>query len=183
MSQSKWQSRKRFQRVCLCCWGTKQQYFQSHELYIFLFVCLFFKKTSTSWLPENGMTFKKKNFLLNISSLPHNLEVKRLRTRAFNLEKHPCMEGVNDRRCHCIAVWGQTHHTVLLPGIKVMIINLRGLSSSQSHAPPLASWSSHPSYICLEIRTSGNNFFPLWQFSTIHKTRAKHITRTHRPII
>lgn len=78
--------------------------FKSHELYIF---CIFFlKKTGANWLPENGMTFKKKIFLLNISSLPHTLEVKRLRTRAFSLEKHPCMEGINDRRCHCIAIWG-----------------------------------------------------------------------------
>jgi len=41
------------------------------------FIFIFLKKTGTSWLPENGMTFKKKNFLLNISSLPNNLEVKR----------------------------------------------------------------------------------------------------------
>lgn len=37
----------------------------------------FLRKLVPVGYQKNGMTFKKKNFLLNISSLPHNLEVKR----------------------------------------------------------------------------------------------------------
>lgn len=70
-------------------------------------VFYFFKKTGTNWLPENGMIFKKrKAFLVNISSLPNILEVKGLRTTSFNSENCACMEGVNNRGCHGIAVWG-----------------------------------------------------------------------------
>lgn len=126
----------------------------------------------------------RKKILVNTSFLPNTLELKGLRTKSFHLENYICMEGVNNRGCQWIVVWSFYHHTPLPPGIKEMIINLRRWSNFHFHLLAISLLKlPHPLLNTIpRIRTSGNHFFLLWNFSNIWKSRAMQIMRTHIPV-